>query len=267
MVLTSSRAQPNSHLDFLSDYDVELFVSRLDPFSRDDAWLEAFGSILVRWPYRPRPTGVGSAITRLVLFSDGVRIDFQIDEVAAFDPSGYDDGYRVLVDKDGTTAGIPEPTFSQYVIREPSREAFESVAHEFWWDATYVPKYLWRDELPFAKYMLDTVMRHEYLHPMLEWYVGLQNRWNVETGIHGKRFKRYLDGSTWAEYEATCAGAGLAENWNAFYAMLQLFSWVARSVAQALGFDYPVELDREVTAYCRRIQSTPQPASGEAGRA
>lgn len=266
MVLTSTRAQPNAHLDFLSDYDVELFVSRLEPFSRDDAWLDAFGSILVRWPYRPRSTGVGSAVTRLVLFSDGLRIDFQISDVGDFDPNGYDDGFRVLVDKDGVAAGIPDPTYSQYVIRKPSRDAFDAAAYEFWWDATYVPKYLWRDELPFAKYMLDTVMRHGYLHRMLEWYVGLQNGWTVQTGIHGKRFKRYLDAATWAEYEATYAGAELAENWNAFFRMLELFRWVARSVAQALGYDYPAEVDREVTAYCRRIQNTPQSASREAGR-
>jgi aminoglycoside 6-adenylyltransferase len=52
-------------------------VSDIEPFLEGDEWLEAFGSVMVRWPLRPRSTFDENWLTRLVLFNDGVRIDFQ----------------------------------------------------------------------------------------------------------------------------------------------------------------------------------------------
>ena len=71
MVLTSSRVVPGSTIDFLSDYDIELYVSDLAPFAANDDWLEFLGSIMVRWPYKPRSTKYEDWITRLVLFHSG----------------------------------------------------------------------------------------------------------------------------------------------------------------------------------------------------
>ena len=50
MVLTSSRVIPGSTIDFLSDYDIELYVDDLAPFAASDEWLEFLGPIMVRWP-------------------------------------------------------------------------------------------------------------------------------------------------------------------------------------------------------------------------
>jgi aminoglycoside 6-adenylyltransferase len=253
-VLTSSRVHPDAPVDFLSDYDIELYVADLEQFQRDDEWLRAFGPILVRWPYKPRSTSDEHWITRLVLFKDGVRIDFQITAQSHIEPDAYANGYRVLIDKDGLTRGLHEPTFSEYIIQRPSREAYDTLVHEFWWDATYVPKCLWRDELPFAKYMLDTSLRYEFLHPVVEWTIGLQNGWSVNTGINGRWFKKYLEPDLWAELASTYAGAGIEENWRAFFHMLGLFRKLAESVGEALAYDYPDDLDKEVTQYCKSIQ-------------
>jgi aminoglycoside 6-adenylyltransferase len=253
VVLGGSRADPNADIDDLSDYDIELYVSDRMPFEHDDVWLEPFGPILVRWPATPRSTFDEAWITRLVLFHDGVRIDFQITENRSVDPDTHRNGYRVLVDKDGLTDGLPKPTHDRYVIEQPTQDAFERIAAEFWWNVTYVPKYLVRDELPFAKFMLDGVLRSSYLHPMIEWSIGARNDWSVATGVQGRFFKRYLDGPTWAELEATYAGAGIAENVDAFRRMIELFRRLAVDLAERLGHSYPNELDRDVWAYCERL--------------
>jgi aminoglycoside 6-adenylyltransferase len=57
-VLTSSRANPERETDCLSDYDIELYVADLEPFRENDMWLSAFGPIMVRWPLKPRSTGM-----------------------------------------------------------------------------------------------------------------------------------------------------------------------------------------------------------------
>lgn len=254
-VLTGSRADPERKTDFLSDYDIELYVTDLRPFRRDDEWLSAFGPVMVRWPFRPRSTGRGGWVTRLVLFKDGVRIDFQITDQTAIAPGVHDDGYRVLVDKDDLSAGLASPTRSEHLVKKPTREEFDRVVHEFWWDAAYVPKYLWRDQLPFAASMLGQAVRDEYLHTVIEWSIGLQHDWSVNTGVRGCRFRRYLDDRTWAEYTTTFAGADTEDNWRAFFSAVALFRRLAGTVGERLGYEYPEQLDRETTDYFARIRS------------
>ena len=55
-ILTGSRVSPNRGIDFLSDYDIQLFVNDLEIFKINDGWLDEFGPILVRWPLKPRST-------------------------------------------------------------------------------------------------------------------------------------------------------------------------------------------------------------------
>jgi aminoglycoside 6-adenylyltransferase len=254
-VLTSSRARPDGKIDFLSDYDIELYVGDLEPFQRDDGWLDAFGPIMARWPFRPRSTGNDGWITRLVLFRDGVRIDFQISDQLTIAPNEYDDGYKVLIDKDDLTTRLNPPTFSANWIKKPSQEQFDTLVHEFWWDATYVPKYLWRDELPFAASVLSQVVRTEYLHTVIEWFIGLQHGWSVNTGHRGKHFKRYLDGELWSEYAGTFAGAEIEENWQAFFNAVALFRKLAKIVGESLGYAYPMQMDKEMTEYFTHIRN------------
>lgn len=255
-VLTSSRALPDANIDFLSDYDIELYVSDLSKFEKNDDWLKAFGTVMVRWPFKPRSTGKMGWITRLVLFKDGVRIDFQITDQLKIESDAYDNGYEILIDKDEITRGLLKPTYSEYIIKKPSKEEYEALVNEFWWDAYYIPKYLWRDELPFAKYMLDYTLRYCFLHKIIDWYIGMQNDWSVETGALGKKFKKYLDLETWSEFEETYVGAGIEENWIAFFKTTAFFRKIAKQVEENLGYEYPNELDEEVMQFCIKIRET-----------
>ncbi len=255
-VLTGSRVDPDGVTDFLSDYHIELYVADLRPFQKCDDWLSVFGPIMVRWPLRPRSTFDEKWLTRLVLFKDDVRIDFQITDKTEIAPGTYDNGYRVLIDKDNLTTGLHDPTFAEYIIKKPSQQEYETLVYEFWWEATYVAKYLWRDELPFAKYMFDKVIRYPYLQTIVEWHIGLQNNWSVSTGVCGKWFKRYLDVETWSELESTYAGADIEENWLAFFKTVEFFRKLARTVGTSLGYGYPATLDEEMTQYCTRIRNT-----------
>ncbi len=258
-ILTSSRVVPESVVDPLSDYDIELYVSDLKPFQMNDDWLQAFGSIMARWPLTPSSTLHKEWITRLVLFSDGVRIDFQITDQTSIANDTYDDGYRVLVDKDGLTKHLPPPSYSGLSVKKPSQLDYETCVNDFWWDSTYVAKYLWRDELYIAKNMLDNIIRFEYLQKMIEWYIGVEQNWSVNTGWCGRRFKRYLEPTLWNELESTYAGPNIADNWNAFFCTVDLFRKLAKNVGAALNYPYPDSTDRDITGYNRQIQSLPRP--------
>ena len=253
-ILTSSRVAPGATTDILSDYDIELYTTSLEPFRKNDTWLEKFGSIMVRWPYQPRSTFDKNWLTRLVLFKDGVRIDFQLTDHKQLEMERYDNGYQVLIDKDNLTINIPTPSYSAHIIRKPSKKEYLTLVNEFWWDAIYVPKYLWRNELPFAKYMLDYILHYKFLQKIVEWYIGLDTEWSVNTGNCGKHFKNYLDAETWEEFEDTFAGSDIEENWEAFYNTILLFRKLAQIVGEALTYEYPIRIDTEVTGYCRNIQ-------------
>ena len=254
-ILTSTRASPERETDFLSDYDIELYVDDVEPFRNDDLWSTHFGHIMVRWPLRPRSGAEGVDVTRLVLFNDGVRIDFQVLHKDRIAGRVYDDDYKILIDKDGLTTDLGPPIVSQHLVRRPSREEYETLVNDFWWNAHYVPKHLWRDELPLAASMLGQTVRGEHLRTVIDWSIGLRHDWAVNTGICGKTFKKYLDDETWSEYESTFARAGIEEHWQAFFNAVALFRRLAKLVGKSLGYEYPEQVDRDMTEYYLRIRS------------
>lgn len=257
VILTSSRANPNAFVDLFSDYDIELIVSNRENFLADDQWLSAYGEIL--HSYREDHDEFSM---RLVLFTDYVRIDFKIYELAYFErnkeqgslPVHWDIGYIILVDKEGISSSVSPPLYTAFIISRPTENDFLSVVNEFWWDATYVAKSLWRNEIYFAKYMLDSVIRFSYLQKMIEWHIGLMHHWQVSTNKHGRFFKKYLDAENWEILQATFAGSNIEDNWNALFAMAKLFSQLAKIIAKELNYRYPHKTDDGITAYLEKIR-------------
>lgn len=254
LILISSRANPRQEADVLSDYDVEVFVRDAGPFTEDDAWVSDFGQIMVRWPLTPRSTNSEDWITQLVLYEDGVRIDFQITALHPTASKNLDSGYRVLLDKDGLAAQLPEPTYSEYVIRRPTSAAFDSRINAFWWDIVYVAKALRRGELNYARHMLDGTIRYDKLQPLMEWTIGLYHGWSVNTGIYGRWFHDYLEPEMWERYRQTFAGSTIDSHWRALFSTTEFVRTLGQTLAQSLGFEYPDETDRQVTAHMRWIR-------------
>lgn len=254
VVLVGSRADPRREPDALSDYDVGVYVRNTGPLVRDDSWVLEFGTVMVRWPERPRPTFGDDWVTQLVLFDDGVRIDFQVTEKHPAEGRVLDGVYRVLVDKDGLTEDLPPPSYSHHSVTRPTAEAFDDRLNAFWWDIVYVAKGLRRGELLYAKALLDGTIRLEKLLPLAEWYAGVLHGWSVDVGVFGRWFHRYLDAPTWDLYLRTFAGAGIEDNWRALFATLEFVRVVGRRVADKLGFNYPDAVDEKVTRYIREIR-------------
>lgn len=217
LVLTSSRSgSANAPVDQFSDYDVVVYVNSLDRYREDD-WLSFFGNVLVKWPLKPESEFGESWLTRLVIFEDRLRIDFQITVDTKTPPFDYDLGYQVITDKDGFTSNFPQSTKTKHMIQKPTEIEFSELVNAFFWDATYVPKYLYRGDLFYTKYMFDDDLRFGHLEKMIEWYIGSQNNWNVNTNVHGRLFPKFLDNNTWKNIEDTFAGANRDEGWKVFF--------------------------------------------------
>lgn len=267
MLLTSTRAIPNAPVDAFSDYDVILVTADIHPFYVDRSWLEDFGRVLVGYwdPIYREPDYHCDVFGNVIQYEDGLKIDFTLwpiellGRIAAASelPAELDAGYKVLLDKDGLTEGLPSPTYTAYIPKPPGNERFQTLVNDFFSDAPYVAKCLWRDELLPAKWCLDFDMKHVHLRPMLEWRVQLHHGWSVKIGALGKGLKRHLPAYIWRQLENSYTGAGIEENWEALFNTMALFRQVAAEVAEGLGYKYPHELDRRVTEECRRVYHMP----------
>ena len=80
VLLTSTRAKPDTPVDVLSDYDVVLVVEEIRPFFDDRSWLEAFGEVLVAYwdPVYPDPDHGVDQTGNVVQYADGLHIDFRL---------------------------------------------------------------------------------------------------------------------------------------------------------------------------------------------
>ncbi len=198
-LLTSSLTNPGAPVDDFSDLDIDLVVSNYEEFLQDDSWIANFGKIITTIVEGEEPFE-GRCSSRMVLYEDYTKIDFLIFSVNRFVKEAaktplhedWDIGYRVLVDKDGLTVNMPEPSHTAFTIQKPDEEKFQWVLNNYWWDLTYVAKCLARDELYYARFMTEQVMRFEHQQVLLEWYIGSLHNWSVTTNKYGRLFKKYL---------------------------------------------------------------------------
>jgi aminoglycoside 6-adenylyltransferase len=270
LLLTSSRASPHAPIDRFSDYDVILAVRDVRPYFADRRWLGDFGPVLAVYRDPIRRTEGFETFAYITQYEQGLKIDFMLWPVALLPryagapalPEVLDVGYRVLLDKDRLTAGLAPPTYRAHIPDRPSAEEFTTVVEEFFHEATYVAKLLWRDELLPAKHSLDHMMKHDYLRRMLEWRIESDHDWSLKPGAYGKGLKKRLPPERWAALERTYAGAGLDDNWEALFRTIELFREVALEVTGRLGHAYPHELDRRVVDYLHWVRTLPRPDPG-----
>jgi aminoglycoside 6-adenylyltransferase len=247
-------------------------VEDIRPFFEDRSWLDDFGRVLVAYwdGIEPEPDHGVEQTGNVVHYDDGLKIDFRLWPVALLrrisdapaPPDELDAGYAVLLDKDRLAADLRPPTYMAYVPDRPDEEAYLTWVNDFFSDAPYVAKFLWRDEMLPAKWVLDQDMKHKYLRRMLEWSIERDRGWSEPTDWLGKGLKKRLPADIWEALEATYAGAGVEENWEALFRTLALFRRVAVEVTEDLGYAYPHDLDRRVTGYVRNIRDL-NPGSSE----
>lgn len=264
MLLTSSLVNPAAPVDELSDLDIELVVKDLPAFLKDDSWLANFGKIIAVI-VENEDAFDGIHAMRMVFYEDYSKVDFKLfsvpnflEEVAKPElPEDWDVGYKVLIDKDGLTANMLPASYKATLIKKPSNETFQLKMLDFWWDMIYVAKGLVRNELFYAKYVSEEVMRFNNLQVILEWYIGMQHDWKISTNKKGRLFKKCLSSGMWKKVEATFAGGDIADNWRALFAYADLGSEIGPAIAKQLGYQYPLELEQKIRDYLHKLKTTP----------
>lgn len=242
VAVTSTRAKEEGPPDELSDYDIVLALTNVDRF--DPA--AAYSAPAARWGDESEVHGA-KTFFRGVVYEDGTKIDWTLWPAHAPQlvaqhglTDNLDVGYRVLLDRDGSTAGWAPPTGTAHIPRRPSEAEYVALVEEFWWSATYVVKARARGEHFFARYILDVDMTYGVLRPMLEWLVETERDWSWKPGAYGRGLESEVPPEKARALEAAH---------DSFEATIALFRDVAREVGAALGYAYPQYADDAVTAY------------------
>ena len=256
VIMSGSRANRDARRDIFQDFDVAYFVTDVASFSRDHTWINRFGELMIlQTPEAmsdPPPMNDGR-FAYLMQFADGNRIDLTLFPVARLSQFRRESLSLLLLDKDNLFETFPSPNESAFLPQRPDAQTFSDCCNEFWWVSTYVAKGLWREEIIYAKYMLDCVVR-EQLMKMLTWYVGMKTQFLHGPGKFGKNLRQYLEPELWAMLEKTYSNAGVENTWDSIFVTCDLFRSVAKRVAERFGLDYPRGDDESVTAHLKHVR-------------
>jgi aminoglycoside 6-adenylyltransferase len=256
LVLTGSRARADGRVDDVSDYDLEVLTTEPARYATPE-WMDELGPV---WVYLPTTRSDDERyMTRLVVFAEAVKVDFSFappdlleDMVAARKLSPlYERGYRVLLDRDGLAARLPEPSGRPTGRTLPTEAELRAAVEEFWFEASHIPKLLKRGELWVVK-QRDWAMK-ELLLQMIEWHAlaasgGKRDVWHI-----GTRMAEWAQPGVWERLHEAFGGFGAAESRRALLATTALYSDLGRETAAALGHAYPAEVDAAISAYVGRV--------------
>jgi aminoglycoside 6-adenylyltransferase len=263
VILNGSRANPNAPSDIFQDFDIVYVVSNLDSLKSDPAWINSFGErMIMQFPddMNDPPPGDWPSYAYLMQFADGNRIDLTLFPNDKLDELEKDSLSVLLVDKDGIIESFPPPSERDYLPKPPTDKAFADCCNEFWWVSTYVAKGLWRQEITYAKMMLDEYVRPQMMK-MLVWQIGIQTEFKINLGKGGKYFKKYLEFEQWEQLKATYADANYDHTWDSLDQMCQIFRSSSRFVAKHFGFKYLHEDDQKVSDHLKHVRSLPKDAT------
>lgn len=250
VLLVGSRAR-DAQPDDLADLDVQLYVEAGARYVEDERWLEELGAVAVCVRDEYMDGGV-RVPTRLVIFENGVKVDF-----AFYPADAVSEGIRAglpfhpLLEEDPATAPAPPRSTSDRRPPAPTEAEFRRTVEEFWFELYHVAKYLARDELWLAK-SRDWAAK-QFLLVMVGWHERFVRDRVVDPDDVGKRPS--MDAGTWQSLCESFAGCDPGEIGQSIARTGALFRRLANETATVLGFSYAAGVDRTISALIESITS------------
>ncbi|QQN85463.1 aminoglycoside 6-adenylyltransferase [Bacillus toyonensis] len=261
VIMNGSRVNPNVKRDCFQDYDIMYVVKDMQSFTSNHNWIHRFGEIMiVQMPEEMSllPVDEDGKFPYLMQFIDGNRIDLTLVPAELIHTFvGQDSLSKLLLDKDNCLEEFPPASDKDYLVKKPTEKEFLDCCNEFWWCSTNVGKGLWREELSYAKGMLEGPMR-DMLVVMLEWHIGMKTKFTANAGKFGKYFEQYVEKDVWEQFKRTFSNAEYENIWDSFFIMGNLFRKVANEIANTYEYQYPQDDDDKVTSYLKYVRKLPK---------
>ncbi len=254
MTLEGSRTNVNIPKDDFQDYDITYFVSNLESFTANDAWLNQFGKIIML--QKPEDMELFPAEEKgysyLMLFDDYNKIDLTLLPLEALeDYLNGDKLIQLLLDKDNRIKQDIVPSDIDYHIKKPTMREYDDCCNEFWNVTPYVVKGLCRKEILFAIDHMNQILRHELLR-MISWNVGIETGFSLSVGKNYKFIHKYINIDLWNRLLSTYRMDTYENVWESLFTCHQLFREASMETAERLGYVYPA-YDENVTKYTQNM--------------
>jgi aminoglycoside 6-adenylyltransferase len=258
VLLNGSRVNPNVTKDLFCDYDMIFVVTDPKYYLDHQDWITNFGDLIIM-QQNYIETECEDEYIFLMLFTDGVRIDLSFRRVETINQHFHDSLTKVILDKDNCLKNFDPPSEKSYVTLQPTMDEFDKTINNILWCSTNVAKGMWRDELPYAKFMLDIVIRQDFMN-LLSWYVGVNHNWSVNIGTALKWLKKYLPGELWDSFENTYSGPAYTNIWDSLFEIIRLTKDVGQKLADKLNYEYPIHDHINLVAYLEKVRALPKDA-------
>jgi aminoglycoside 6-adenylyltransferase len=261
VLLNGSRVSIAVLPDAYQDFDVIFIVNDIRSFTFNHQWTNIFGEKIIQ--QLPEEMSFGreeetAAFPYLMLFKDGNRIDLTLFPKEKIPTDFTAESLTVVwLDKDHLFTQLPPPNNSDHFVKRPDKKEFADTCNEFWWVSTYVAKGLVRNQITYAKEMMDTVVRTMFMK-MIEWKIGSENNFSVDVGRSGKFMQQYLSASDYKKILSTYADQHTDNNWQSLFVMTELFSEFANRVASEMDLPYNSTEENNTVKYLQQLYSNQQ---------
>ena len=261
--LEGSRTNPNAPKDLFQDFDVVYVVGETGSFRRDKHWIDRFGQRLyMQYPedHPVYPSDRERCYGWLIQFADGNRLDLHVSTLDwVLENDAQDSLFSVLLDKDGLFAGRKPADDSAHWVQRPDQALFSVECNEFWWCLNNLCKGLWREEISYAQWCMNDLLRPQLLM-MLSWKAAMDRDFHISVGKCGKYLHRFVDKTVWEGYLSTYSGPDIGEMWAAGERMCDLFHQTAGEVAECLRFTYDLTEAHNSRTFFDRVRQLPRDA-------
>ena len=261
--LEGSRVNPHAPKDLFQDYDVVYVVGETGSFRQDRQWIDRFGERLyLQYPedHPVYPSDREHCYGWLMQFADGNRLDLHVSTADwVLEHDAQDSLFAVLLDKDGLFADRKPADDSAHWVKKPDQALFSAECNEFWWCLNNLCKGLWREEISYAQWVMNDLLRPQLLI-LLSWNAAIPYDFHISVGKCGKYLPKFLEISLWEAYLSTYCGADLGEMWAAGERLCALFHQTAQDVAERLGFTYDETEARNSWNIFRHVRQLPRDA-------
>ena len=228
-------------------------------FLADRNWISCFGIPILQ--QFPDEMTLGNENNRekvsfafLTIFEDGNRIDLTLFPREKFESDFVMDSLTLVwLDKDNLFKNTPKSTDKDFYVKKPTQKEFFEVCNEFWWTITYVAKGLKRNEIIYAKDIMENVVRPMFLQ-IIEWKIGFDFDFKISIGKSGKFIEKYLESSFYEKILKTYTGADIEKNWNALFLMTKIFKEQQKQLSQNLNFDMNEDETNNAIKYIEKLR-------------
>ena len=259
-----SRARVDHQADEWSDLDLIVFTSNKEKYLNNSDWLQNVGRVTITFI---EETAVGGERERRVLFEHGIDVDFSIISIEDLEelvdrpsPEVLDmirRGVKVLFDKTGFSARLPEPSKIPVLKPQPSKEEFDQLVNDFLYHVVWTAKKLRRGELWTATACSDSYMTRKLL-AMIEWHTLASTGWRADVWFNGRFMEEWADPKIVRALAGTFAHYDYEDVVKALLSTSELFLKLARETGEKLGYDTSISQAGPIMDLAREYLAQPR---------